>query len=79
MLDRIFLILFNIAFFVGTAVLMMEAPALYDHRKAVDKTLSNIITQREDLELEQNYDEFVNDSWVDVGNGLQDSNVVFDE
>lgn len=58
---------------------MMDAPALYDHRKAVDKTLSNANTREEDFKLEENYDVSVNNSWVDMGNGLDDSNVVFDE
>lgn len=57
----------------------MDAPALYDHRKAVDKTLSNANTREEDFKMEENYDVSVNNSWADMGNGLEDSNVVFDE
>lgn len=41
-LDRIFLILFNTAFFVGTAWILFDAPALYDYSEAIDKLISRI-------------------------------------
>jgi len=45
-LDRIFLMLFNTAFFVGTCWILFEAPALYDYQVAIDKVISNIAKQQ---------------------------------
>ncbi|XP_021944477.1 acetylcholine receptor subunit alpha-L1 isoform X2 [Folsomia candida] len=41
-LDRIFLLLFNTAFFIGTTWILLEAPALYDYSEAIDKVISTI-------------------------------------
>jgi len=41
-LDRIFLMIFNTAFFVGTIWILLEAPALYDYSEAIDKVISII-------------------------------------
>jgi hypothetical protein len=41
-LDRIFLMIFNTLFFVGTIWILLEAPALYDYSEAIDKVISTI-------------------------------------
>jgi len=41
-IDRIFLMLFNTAFVIGTCAILFEAPALYDYSEAIDKVISTI-------------------------------------
>merc|ERR1711950_27137 len=41
-LDRLFLWIFTIAVLVGTAGIILQAPALYDTREAIDVELSEI-------------------------------------
>jgi len=45
-MDRIFLLLFNLAFFGGTIWILFEAPALYDYSEAIDKAISKIAQQQ---------------------------------
>ncbi len=41
-LDRLFLWIFTLAVFVGTAGIILQAPALYDDRTPIDFEISNI-------------------------------------
>ncbi|ODM97751.1 Acetylcholine receptor subunit alpha-like 2 [Orchesella cincta] len=50
-LDRIFLMLFNTAFFVGTAMILLDAPALYDYSTAIDKEISTIAKGQPDIDI----------------------------
>ena len=43
-LDRLFLWIFTIAVLVGTAGIILQAPALYDDRLPIDLQLSAITT-----------------------------------
>ncbi|RCN52182.1 hypothetical protein ANCCAN_01613 [Ancylostoma caninum] len=35
-LDRLFLVIFSFACFIGTLVILLQAPTLYDYRKPID-------------------------------------------
>jgi len=41
-LDRLFLLIFTVAVLVGSAGIILQAPALYDTRSAIDEQLSEI-------------------------------------
>ncbi len=41
-LDRLFLLIFTVAVLVGSAGIILQAPALYDTRTAIDVQLSEI-------------------------------------
>ena len=41
-LDRLFLLIFTVAVLVGSAGIILQAPALYDTRAAIDVQLSEI-------------------------------------
>ena len=41
-LDRLFLWIFTVAVLVGSAGIILQAPALYDTRAAIDREISSI-------------------------------------
>lgn len=42
MIDRLLLIVFSSVCIVGTAVIILQAPALYDNREPIDVKLSKL-------------------------------------
>ena len=48
-LDRLFLWIFTMAVVVGTAGIILQAPSLYDDRSPIDKELSDIGQQVEEI------------------------------
>ncbi|OXA61857.1 Acetylcholine receptor subunit beta-like 2 [Folsomia candida] len=54
-LDRLFLWIFTLACVLGTCLIILQAPSLYDDRSPIDQVLSEIYFQRTSVEKPKNH------------------------